>query len=186
MIYWVFLFMKIWRDVIGFEGIYQVSNYGDLKGLERKTFNKGTNLENIIKEKILKKPKDKDGYIRYCLFKDDKRFSKYAHRLVALMFIDNPQNKPQVNHIDGNKENNHVDNLEWVTAKENTRHALDLGLSYQEPGEKHHMSKLTEKDIFNIRELYKNKTTQKKISLLFNVSQTQIHRIVTNKRWKHL
>lgn len=182
----VFLCMEIWKDVKGFEGIYQISNYGNLKSLERKTFNKGTCCYNLIKEKILKKATDKDGYVKYCLFLKGNRENKSAHRLVALAFIENPENKPQVNHIDGNKKNNHVSNLEWCTASENSNHALNMGLSYQKPGEGHHMSKLTEKEVIVIRELYKNNTTQKEISFLFNVSQTQIYRIVNKKSWSHI
>jgi predicted XRE-type DNA-binding protein len=179
--------MDVWKDIKGFEGIYQVNEYGEVKSIERITFNNGTNTYNKIKEKILKKISDKNGYYRYCFFKDKKRYSVFAHRLVANCFIDNPNKKPQVNHIDGVKTNNHVSNLEWCTAKENTRHALDLGLSFQAPGENHHMSKLTNKEVFVIRSLYdKKQMTQKEISFLFNVSQTQISRIVNKKKWSHI
>ena len=84
------------------------------------------------------------------------------------------------------KTNNIISNLEWCTASENSNHALNMGLSYQKPGEGHHMSKLTEKEVIVIRELYKNNTTQKEISFLFNVSQTQIYRIVNKKSWSHI
>lgn len=180
-----FCFMQVWKDIKGFEGIYQISNNGEVKSLERKTFNNGTKTENIIKEKILKKPLDKDGYIIYCLFKNNKRFSLKAHRLVAIEFIDNPQNKPQVNHKNGIKTDNSVDNLEWVTAKENSVHATQLGLNYQLGGELHHMSKLTAKQINEIFDFYLNKNiTQKEIARIYNVSQTQINRILNKKRWK--
>jgi predicted XRE-type DNA-binding protein len=177
--------MEIWKDIKGFEGIYQVSNQGKVKSLERKTFNNGTKTVNKIKEKILKKPLDKNGYVRYCFFKDNQRFSLIEHRLVAIAFIPNPGNKPQINHKDGVKTNNSVNNLEWVTPRENTIHAILNGLSFQVGGEKHHMSKLTLKQVKEIFEIYKTeKITQKKLADIYNVSQSQINRILNKKRWK--
>ena len=177
--------MEVWKDIKGFEGIYQVSNQGEVKSLERKTFNNGTKKQNIIKEKILKKPLDKDGYIRYCLFKNGKRFSLKAYRLVAIEFIDNPQNKSQVNHIDGNKINNSVLNLEWVTPRENTIHAILNGLSFQVGGEKHHMSKINSKQVSEIFSIYQTeKIPQHKLAEIYGISQSQISRILNKKRWK--
>lgn len=110
---------EIWKDVKGYEGIYQVSNLGRIKSLSRNTKN-----QYAYKEKIIKQIKDKRGYL---IVNIKKRATK-VHRIVAEAFIPNPNNLPQVNHIDGNKLNNNVDNLEWCTQKENIQHGWKIGL----------------------------------------------------------
>lgn len=106
---------EIWKDINGFEGLYQISNLGRVKSIRN----------NII----LKQTYCKSNYLKVKLSKNCKQKTIQVHRLVTETFIPNPDNKPQVNHIDGNKENNHIDNLEWVTAKENTEHAIKIGIS---------------------------------------------------------
>lgn len=119
--------MEIWKDVKGYEGIYQVSNKGRIKSLSR--YERGRNGKPCFrKEKILKGQVSQYGYRRIQLFKDSKVKFPGVHRVVAEAFIPNPENKPQVNHKDGNKLNNNVENLEWVTQSENMKHALELGL----------------------------------------------------------
>lgn len=123
---------EIWKDINGYEGYYQVSNFGNIKSLERIIENSGTHTGYYkIKERVLKprENKKRSGYYELSLKKDgvEKRFK--VHRLVACAFIDNPDNKTEVNHIDGDKSNNHVSNLEWVTGKENKEHAWKTGLS---------------------------------------------------------
>ena len=119
---------EIWRDIPNFEGRYQVSNQGQVKSLSRKVNNHTGQF--LIKEKILKQRTDFKGYMRIDL-KDNngKRCYLGVHRLVALAFIPNPENKPQVNHIDGNKNHNNVENLEWCTNGENQKHAYKTGLN---------------------------------------------------------
>lgn len=110
--------IEIWKPVKGFEN-YEVSNLGQVKSLNYNR-TKGT--------KILKPGMDTNGYLQVHLSKNGKHYAKSIHRLVAEAFIPNIDNKPEVNHIDGNKQNNKVENLEWVTRRENNKHAYDTGL----------------------------------------------------------
>lgn len=107
---------EIWKNIKNYEGLYQISNFGNVKSLHK--------IPNII----LKTYKDKKGYLYVILSKNCKSKIARIHRLVAQTFISNPQNKPQVNHIDGIKSNNIVPNLEWCTNSENQKHAFKLGL----------------------------------------------------------
>ena len=102
-----------WKDVPGYEGLYQVSNFGEVRSL----FYRGKKLVQILKAAA-----DKKGYLHVGLWKDGKVRTKQVHRLVALAFIPNPNNLSVVNHIDWNKQNNRVDNLEWCTVRYNSMH----------------------------------------------------------------
>lgn len=124
--------IEIWKDIKDFEGIYQVSTFGRIKRLSRKTINEGLlgkNKELQLKEIILKPSTITKGYKGITLTKDKKRYPKKVHRLVAEAFIPNPNNKPQINHIDCNKSNNNINNLEWCTNSENQKHAFKNGLN---------------------------------------------------------
>lgn len=123
---------EIWKDIKDFEGLYQVSNLGRIKRLPKKVYNNGLKNKNkyfISKEIILKPSTISKGYKGVILTKDKKRYPKKVHRLVAQEFIPNPENKPQINHIDCNKTNNSVENLEWCTNSENQIHAYKHGLN---------------------------------------------------------
>ena len=118
---------EIWKDIEGYEGLYQVSTCGNVKSLPKVRRN-GTGTY-IQKEKLLKPSNTSTGYKKVELCKDGKRKSFKVHRLVAQAFIPNPENKREVNHIDGNKHNNNVNNLEWVTSSENKLHAFEMHLN---------------------------------------------------------
>lgn len=111
---------EIWKDIKEYEGLYKVSNLGRVKSLERYKNNHGK--QQLIPESIKSTRKDKQGYLLLDLYKDNKQKTIRIHRLVAEHFIENPNNKETVNHIDGNKENNTVNNLEWATFKEQNKH----------------------------------------------------------------
>ena len=106
--------MEIWKDIVGYEGKYEISNKGNVKTLSYKR----TGKERLLSERITA------GYNRVALYNDGEISNKLVHRLVAEHFIPNPNNYKEVNHIDGNKLNNHFENLEWVSAKQNSTHAV--------------------------------------------------------------
>ena len=113
-----------WKDIIGYEGYYQISNLGKIKSLERVVMSQYSDrkIKTVFKENIFKFRVNRKGYSVACLYANKKQKLIRVHRLVAIHFIDNPFNKPEVNHIDGNKTNNTTENLEWVNARENTCH----------------------------------------------------------------
>jgi predicted XRE-type DNA-binding protein len=140
-------------------------------------------------QQVRKLQTDKQGYAFIVLLNDSKDGNKYAsksvHRLVALEFLANPDNKPEVNHIDGNKLNNCVTNLEWVTRKENMKHAKEHGLLPQ--GEKHSQAKLKEKEVREIcSHLVNGELEQAQIAELYSVSRQTVTNIATKHRWSYI
>jgi hypothetical protein len=123
---------EIWKDVIGYEGSYEVSNLGNVRSVDRLVSHTSSPKGRLMKGKLIK-PNIKK-YVDIHLWRKSKYKSTHVHRLVALSFIPNPENKPEVNHMDGNKLNNNVNNLEWVTKKENIEHAIKLGLKPDQKG----------------------------------------------------
>lgn len=120
---------EIWKDIEGYEGQYQVSNLGRVKSLERYVVAKHNSISRR-KEKILRAGKTPDGYLTVALSKNNILRTYPVHRLVAMAFLaDSDMSKTQVNHINGKKTDNNVENLEWVTQKENLRHAIQTGLN---------------------------------------------------------
>ena len=167
--------MEIFKDIAGYEGRYQVSNTGKIRSL----------INNIILKSSLM-----DRYLGVTISKGtkDSRKSYKIHVAVAEAFILNPENKPQVNHLDGDKTNNNDWNLAWATPAENIQHAHDIGLSTGAgKGEKHFNAKLNFFDILYIRDFYKRKVlNQKEIAKIFKTNQQQISQIVLYKRWSHV
>lgn len=113
--------MEIWKDVKGYEGIYQISNYGRLKEIIQ--WNPGKHIWETRERILTPSSNGRGGYMLYGLRKDKKRKNHYIHRMVAEAFLDNPNNYPVVNHIDYNRKNNKVENLEWCTQLYNNRHS---------------------------------------------------------------
>ena len=123
------------------------------------------------------------GYPMVVLFKDGKPYNRLVHRLMAQTYIPNPENKPEVNHKDGNKTNNYLNNLEWATPHENRLHGYKLGLHGS--GENHHQAKLKQAEVDYIREQYKSgKYTFARIAKAFGVSTSLISKIVARTKWK--
>ena len=126
------------------------------------------------------------GYLQVCIWNNNKAKFVYVHRLVAQTFIPNPYNKPEVNHKNGIKTDNRLENLEWNTSKENIDHGISSGL-INNCGINHGRAKLTNEQILQIRELYtQKKYNQTKLAKMFDVSNQLISNIINNKRWKHI
>lgn len=130
------------------------------------------------KRKEVKGYLDKYGYRRVLLHIDGKRVKFFVHRLVAETYIPNPKNLPQVNHKDGNKLNNNVSNLEWVTPKENIEHAIKIGL-------KKPKGKISEKEVKEIKKLF-GQISMKEIAEMYNVSHSCIKHIHAGHTWKNV
>ena len=180
--------MREYRDIKGYEGRYQISKDGFIKSLARKVVYKNGKVYNR-KVRLLKICFNTDGYPVIGLYKKNKSCTYRVHRLVAEAFIPNPENKTDVNHIDGIKTNNQASNLEWVTHQENVIHAYYTGLREGRKGENHHGNKLTERNVLEIRDIWEshdNKLSQGSIAEMFNVSQGSISAIVKKYIWKHI
>lgn len=124
-----------WRPVTGYEGCYEVSNYGDVRSVPRVATRTGTQGDLSVGGKVLRANVTPKGYLRLQLTRDGAKKNFFVHRLVAGAFLDNPEQLPEVNHRDGNKKNNIVTNLEWVTESDNQIHAYDTVL--REPNVKY-------------------------------------------------
>lgn len=165
-----------WKPIDGYDGAYEVSSFGNVRSYQ----NFGYELKK--EPKILRQTINSYGYPSVMLCKKGKRRYRAVHRLVAETFIKPENLSLQVDHINGVKTDNRVSNLEWVTPRENTLRSVRLGLKPR--GEKHGNSKLKQKEVEIIRDLYQTgKHSQRKLGAFFGVSHWTIGRIVNNKMW---
>ena len=175
---------EIWKDVIGWEGFYQISNFGNVKSLERQVYNKGHKCYRVQYGRVLKPAIASHGYRMVHLLNGKISRSVCVHRLVIEAFIPNSENKKETNHKDGNKLNNNVDNLEWATYTENINHALNTGLNNNK-ADTHYKAKITSKDAVTIRRMRKQGIRITKIKESFNnLSLSSIGDIIHNITWK--
>lgn len=177
---------EIWKDVPDYEGLYKISNLGRVMSLDKEVINKN-GKSKIQRSIILKQTLDR-GYKAISLTVNYKSLRTGVHRLVALAFIANPENKPCVNHINGIKDDNRLENLEWVTYSENERHSIDVLKKRIHIGEKSPSSKLTEKDVLVIRRLYRMnpKFNRKIVAKKFNMHPNSLNDITGRKSWTHI
>lgn len=173
--------MEIWKDIKGFEGCYQISSLGRVKSLARNGSPYGENIRKLSRTK--------DGYLKVRLFGNGKDVTTRVHRLVAETFIENPDNKETVNHIDGNKENNSVENLEWADRHEQLYHAYELGLRKPMAGHINSQSKLTEEQVREIRATYVRQSKEfgtVALSKKYGVTNRVIGLVVNGKAYKNV
>jgi len=177
---------EVWKDIPGYEGIYQASNQGRIRSIDRFITNRYKQLQPR-KGAMMSVSLHRQGYGRVLLTKDRKSKTVFIHRLIALTFIPNPQEKKEVNHKNGIKMDNTVDNLEWCTPSENVKHAHRTGLLTTIMGEKHYKSKLSEEDVKKIRHDYAmGHTSHKKLAKEYNLNQKSIWAILHRTSWKHI
>lgn len=172
---------EIWKDIPNYEGFYEVSNLGRVYRLPYVTSEKGLKREG----KIVNVYNNHKGYYQISLFKEGKRISTFVHRLVGMAFIPNPENKPQINHKNGIKTDNRVENLEWVTSSENQKHAVDTGLKPRLFGEKNPRATLTNKQVDEIKLLYNSGKKAKEIAELLKLSLEKVRSITSKSNWNH-
>jgi DNA-binding XRE family transcriptional regulator len=174
---------ETWKNVVGYEGIYKISSLGRVRSFYH---NKNDGC-------LLKLRRGRAGYLRVWLCLDGKKKPESVHRLVAKAFL-GPAPSPchEVNHKNGDKTDNRVENLEWVTSSQNKEHARDvLGIEYvvppPSPGEQNSSAKLTRDKVKRIRRLYAtDKYTQRELGQIFGVAKPTIGHIVRGESWKHV
>lgn len=176
-----------WKDVVGFEELYQVSDLGRVKSYDKRYLGVdkiGRNLDRFYPKRIMKQSLEKSGYLRLTLTDRNKIETRHAvHRLCAIAFIPNPDNLPEVNHKRGNKQDNRLFILEWSTSADNIKHAWKTGLCKKQLGEKHSQSVLIDKDVLFIRS---SELSRKELSKMFGVGVKCIDKIINRQRWKHI
>lgn len=169
-----------WRDVPGYEGWYQVSNLGQIRRIAP---GKSTFVGRILNPKT-----DDHGYIRITLHKKGRGKTIRIHRIIMETFHGECPSGMEVNHKNGDKTDNRLSNLEYVTLQENMHHSWNvLGRPNMAKGEGHGMSKLTDNDVREIRRLFETgQYTKVAIGKMFNVTHKAIERVVTRRNWKHV
>lgn len=184
---------EIWKDIIGYEGYYQISDHGRVKSVERMIdHNKSTGVKRKICGRILTLHPKPKGYLIFIASKNGITKTCNVHRVVAELFVPNPDNLPEVNHIDENKKNNHFKNLQWVTHIENIRYGTGIRRSTQYKtgrinpvvrGENHPNSKLKSAQVICI---YRDNRSYSKIAKEYNVDISTVYAIKRHKTWNHL
>ncbi len=178
---------EIWIDIKDWEGKYQISNLGRVKSLPKFGINPYGAITKLKDTTIRKQVFDKKGYLMVKFSNGAKFFkNKKIHRLLAEAFIPNPNNLPQINHKNGIKHYNTIENLEWTNNSGNQKHAFKLGLNKPHIGENNFKSKLKNNDIIDIRNRHKNGESYSNIAKDYPVSSEQISTIVKRKNWKHI
>lgn len=170
-------------EIKGFTN-YQVSSNGFVKSKKRVVLIGG--FPRVRKERIMNQFITRYGYSFVRIVNDEGDAKNiFVHRIVASALISNPLSKPQVNHIDGNKLNNIISNLEWVTPSENQIHAYKAGLQNQN-GTRNHMAKISENDVVNIRKMYASGMRCSAIAKIYGTGKSNIWSVATRKTWKHV
>ena len=181
---------EYWTDIPGYEGYYQISNHGNVKSLDR-VIKEKTGKTQALKGRVLKQRINSGGYYSIGLGKNGSKAAFAIHQLVAQAFLDNPDNKPTVNHLNGVKTDNNVSNLEWATYSENLSHAYSTGLrtsvSSKAIGEKNYRRKLKPEQVVEIKRLLvEGNLTHKEIAKKYGVSRSTIGSINSNRYWSHI
>lgn len=164
-----------WKKISGYKN-YWVSSTGRVYT---------SDYNHTGKPRLIKAFVNHMGYVACNLMQDGIRKRKLVHRLVALAFIPNAKNLPTVNHKDGNKENNHIHNLEWMTPEDNLKHAHKTGLIKQACGEAHYKTKIPTKDVLDIKYMLSKGIQGRLIAKSYNIDERTVSAIKTGRTRKH-
>lgn len=185
---------EIWKDIPDYEGLYQASDLGQVRSLNREV----PMFHGLIKRKttrklrgkIIRQYKNKNGYMSVSLSANGKHKTHRVHRLVMLSFVGVPPNEKNINHKDGNKANNCLSNLEYVTRSENQIHAYTiLGVKAKGPkiyGEKNHASVLTRNQVVEIHRMSKSGKSHRSIARYFDITHQAVGYILRGRNWPHI
>lgn len=182
---------EFWKSISGYEGMYEVSNKGNVRSLDRKIYNKGNDSFYQVKGRMIKQSacgkeyENDNHYLSVSLCKDGVGCHKRVHRLVANAFVPNPDNKPFVNHDNGIKYDNRDVNLSWTTDRENKIHASNNGLMSK--GESSGTNVLTKNQVLEIRSAYDMGCfSYKDLAEAYDVHKQTIAPIIRGETWQHL
>lgn len=165
---------EIWKDVVGYEGFYKISNFGRVNSLAR--------------NKLMSPGIDDKGYLRVCLTKLGIRKTLRMHRMIMLSFVPNPLKRTDINHKNGVKSDCRLCNLEWCTRSENVLHAVRTGLKSRPKGVLNNKAVLNERDVLEIRASRKdrNRHTIRLLSNKFGITYHHVRSVMYYKSWKHV
>lgn len=183
---------EVYKPIKDFEGKYEISNFGNVKSLARRVRNTTRNTTRELPEIILSPKVGTSGYLEVTLNTPTYSKTKRIHRLIAEHFLPLVEDKNVINHKDGNKLNNSISNLEWVTQAENAKHAFDTGLNKSSvlsgsKGSKHPNTVLTEKLVLKIRNSHSVIRSIKNLVILYpEITKSTLGKIVYRQTWKHI
>lgn len=177
--------MEHWLPVVGYEGLYEVSDHGRVRSLEKRCLGRWGAVR-VMPSKLLRLDSGQrnNGYVDVGLCRGRRQKKHYVHRLVAAAFVPNPRGLTDVNHIDLNRANNAASNLEWVTPLANSRHAARLGRCHPATNPRL-IRKLTAEDVEAIRFRRANGERPTQLAREFGVDYTSVWKIVTRRTWHH-
>lgn len=171
----------MWRDIVGFEGVYQVSSTGSVRSVTRTTVGRfGFQTRKGVMRKL---SVHRDGYIKVTLYKGGKRNYRQVHRLVGAAFVENKNGKPEINHKDGNKKNNDHTNLEWCDESHNMQHAYSTGLLVAVTGVNNGAAKLTEQQVNLVVMLRREGKLLRQIAEQVGCPESTVRKIYSGHTW---
>lgn len=183
---------EVWRAISGYEGIYEVSDFGQVRSLDRIIALRPSRTRKVraftqqLRGRVMKQYNAPNGYMTVVLKAGDVGRTHSVHRLVCQAFHGEPGTPKHVNHIDGNKTNNRADNLQWVSPIENIAHAHAANLMNPARGEQAGGAKLTEPEVREIKRLLSEGMSQRKIAAIYGIGQRTVGNINTGERWVHV